>query len=384
MFVVFTLLFVFCTAMMILGVIKPSLALLPFAKKGRGKAFLSWFLIGLACLIIAIVLSPKDGTNDVASKEIKKSPAIVESAIEETAIEEETVESDSVEIENIEQKIEIKDIYLFGEVAVLDNTLVQVFDVTKSDGSKYDEPKDGMEYVIVGIAIKNNGDSEINYNPYDFKMSNSKGQLTDMSFSMIDGKTALSSGELLPNGFIEGTVVFEQPVDDPTLTLVYTPSFWNDDNIKFDILNITEGFEKIEPGQVEITGTSYPVGEYAVLDGAKIRVKNIEKSMGSKYDKPKDDMEYIIITIEISNTGDSNLSYNPYYFNMINGQGQVVDQTFSMIDTDTALESGELLSGGIVEGTVVFEQLIEAAGLYLQYDDISWFSDESLLFEISE
>lgn len=386
MFIMFILLWIFCTVMMILGTIKPSLALLPFAKKGRGKAFISWFMIGLFCFIVELVITPSDDiVTDNISSEISESVIVEEHSVTETSSETITTENEeNKKTEIVTSEVELKEKYLVGEVATLDNTLVQVIDVVKSNGSDFDNPKDGMEYIIISIAINNKGSREISYNTYDFEMANSKGQLTDPAISIIDTETSLSSGNLLPNGFVEGTMVFEQPVDDTALTLVYTPSFWDDANVKFDVMNAIEGFEKLEAGIVEVKGTVYPVGEYAVLDDAKMKVVSIDKSNGSDYDKPKAGMEYIVITIEINNTGDDNLSYNPYYFSMINSKGQVSDQTFSTIDTDTSLESGELLSGGIVEGTIVFEQPINDTGLYLQYEDVSWFSDGTLLFVVSE
>jgi len=93
-----------------------------------------------------------------------------------------------------------------------------------------------MEYVIVTVNIKNNSDDKISYNPLDYKMQNSKGQITDMTFTTVDSKTALSSGELAAGGEVEGTVTFEQPKDDAGLVLIYQSNFFNDNEIiKFNI-----------------------------------------------------------------------------------------------------------------------------------------------------
>jgi len=387
MSVLFVLLWFVSTIMMVIGLIAPKLAIIPFAKKSRRKAFLSWFGIGFLCFIFAIATSPNDqsdissSTKEQSTSTTKESDLVVDET-SENAKTDESIEESSVEVVKKVEPVVVKDIYFVGEVADLDGTLIQVMNVEKSKGSDFDKPKEGNEYVIVTVAIKNNSDAVIDFNSYDFEMSNSKGQLTNSTFTIVGTETALSSGELLKNGFIEGTVTFEQPLNDSNLTLIYTPSFWKEDSIKFSIMKTLESFEKLVAGAIEIDEKTYYVGEFAQLDGAKMKVVRVERSAGAEFDKPKDGMEYIIVFVEIMNTGTENLSYNPYYFGMINKNGQVESQTFSMIDSETSLESGELLSGGSIEGTVVFEQLIGDTDLYLQYEDPSWFSDKKLLFSV--
>lgn len=127
-------------------------------------------------------------------------------------------------------------IFNVGESVDLNGTVVTVTKFKKSNGSDFDKPKAGMEYVIVTIKINNNGDSKVSYNPFDFKMQNSKGQITDMAFTIVDQDTALQSGELALNGEVEGTVTFEEPKNDPELTLLYQPNFFNENvAIKFSI-----------------------------------------------------------------------------------------------------------------------------------------------------
>lgn len=67
----------------------------------------------------------------------------------------------------------------------------------------------------------------------------------------------------------------------------------------------------------------------------------------------------MIVHVSIENNGDEDTSYNPYDFKMKNRNGQIEDPAFSIIDSDTALNSGELASGGNVSGTMVFEQEID-------------------------
>jgi hypothetical protein len=125
----------------------------------------------------------------------------------------------------------LQQVYSVGESVNLGGTTVTVTKFDKSNGSDFDRPKDGMEYVIVSIKIKNDSSEKISYNPFDFKMQNSKGQITDTVFTTIDSKTALSSGELASGGEAEGTVTFEQPKGDTGLVLLYQPNFLNEDEV---------------------------------------------------------------------------------------------------------------------------------------------------------
>lgn len=122
--------------------------------------------------------------------------------------------------------------------------------------------------------------------------------------------------------------------------------------------------------------TEYNQGEEAILGKGAITVTKVQKSQGTQYDKPKSGKEFVIVYVTIENKGSSNLSYNPYYFKMQNSQGQQESRTFTIVDNDTSLQSGELIPGGKVSGTIVFEQPKGDTGLVLIYNDSIWSSKE--------
>ena len=66
---------------------------------------------------------------------------------------------------------------------------------------------------------------------------------------------------------------------------------------------------------------------------------------------------------------------------MENSNGQEVDTAFTTVNTDTALNSGDLNVGGVVEGTLVFEEPQDDAGLKLNYYYNALF-DENASFKI--
>lgn len=130
---------------------------------------------------------------------------------------------DKKPIANAGDKKEDKKEYGLNEPVMLGKQQITVKEVTKSAGNEYDKPKDGMEYVIVLIEIVNKGDDDESYNPLYFKVKNSQGQKEGMTLSAVNNDTALKAGELSTGGTVSGTIVFEEPINDSKLSLIYQP-----------------------------------------------------------------------------------------------------------------------------------------------------------------
>lgn len=141
----------------------------------------------------------------------------------------------SSEQTNDKKSEEVKEFYAVGEEVKLGDNVLIVNSVEKSSGSEWDKPKDGMEYVVVNVTIKNGGSSEISYNPFDFQMQNSQGQITDQAFTTINTDSALSSGNLAGGGQVSGTVAFEQPVEDGALVLKYKANMFSNKEVKVNL-----------------------------------------------------------------------------------------------------------------------------------------------------
>ncbi len=142
-------------------------------------------------------------------------------------------------------------------------------------------------------------------------------------------------------------------------------------------INTEDSSESVEPEE-----SCIPLGESGTAKGTTITVTKVEKSAGSEFDSPKEGMEYVIVYLKIQNTGEKNISYNPFDYKSMNSKKQIVDQAFSIIDSDTALSSGELASGGEVEGTLVFEHPKDDPNLVLLYYDNIFNSEASLEFAL--
>lgn len=126
----------------------------------------------------------------------------------------------------------------------------------------------------------------------------------------------------------------------------------------------------------------FNVGESVELDGAIITITNVEKSPGNEWDNPKEGQEYVIVHLKIENNGDENISYNSFDYSLKNSNGQITDQAFTTIDNDTSLSSGDLASGGFVEGTVTFEAPKDDNGLQLIYTPNWLLEDKNIVFNL--
>lgn len=124
--------------------------------------------------------------------------------------------------------------YSIGETIKLGDHRLTVTDVKKSSGGEFDKPKQGHEYILVSVNIYNGGKEDISYNPFDFEMRNSQGNITRAVLSTINQNTQLSAGQLAPNGQVTGTVVFEQPIGEK-LILQFTPNFWSKKKILINL-----------------------------------------------------------------------------------------------------------------------------------------------------
>ena len=131
------------------------------------------------------------------------------------------------ESSNIEEKI-----FAIGDEVKLKDNILIVNGIEKSAGSDFDKPKDGYEFIIVNVTIKNGGSSEISYTPYDFELQNSKGEINDLTILTFTDNNYLNSGSLAAGGQTSGTVAFEAPINDSGLILKYKANMFDNNEIK--------------------------------------------------------------------------------------------------------------------------------------------------------
>lgn len=131
-----------------------------------------------------------------------------------------------------------------------------------------------------------------------------------------------------------------------------------------------------EEDEEELEEQTFTVGDTVEHDDYGLTVESVEFSSGDEIDNPDSGNEYVIVEVTIDNDGEDTISYNPYHFSIQNSDGNITDQSFSTIDSDTSLSSGDLAPDGTVSGTIVFEAPEDDPELTLIFEPSFWSAEE--------
>lgn len=177
------------------------------------KRFWVWFAIIVALIVIGNALGGQNNNNPAG-----------------------TTDSDKTSSQE-KQRADVKTEFSIGETADIDDRKLSVTEVVRNydTGNEFAQPESGKEFVIVTVSIENNGDNEIDYNTFDFKLQDSNGVQLDEDFmALSEGK--LNSGSLAAGGKITGKLSYQVPKDDTGLKLLFTnPSLFNNKTITFTL-----------------------------------------------------------------------------------------------------------------------------------------------------
>lgn len=83
----------------------------------------------------------------------------------------------------------------------------------------------------------------------------------------------------------------------------------------------------------------------------------------------------------IKNNSNKNISYNAFNYKLQNSNGNIESQTFSTINNDTSLSSGQLAPNGIKIGSIIFEAPKGDNNLILLYQE-NIFRDKYIKFKL--
>lgn len=197
-------------------IIKQAITSLLPKKYIKGDRKMKKFLVVLVMGILLFVGCDAESSEPTLVEDDQEAQT-EESAVDENKEQEESIEEETEQVFNV------------GDSVELDGTIITVVNVEKSPGNEWDKPQEGNEFVIITVRYENNSDENISYNPFDFQIKNSQGQITEQAFVITEGWLTLNSGELAPGGKVEGTITFEAPIGDEGLQLIYTPNWLFDD-----------------------------------------------------------------------------------------------------------------------------------------------------------
>lgn len=149
----------------------------------------------------------------------------------------------------------------------------------------------------------------------------------------------------------------------------------------------TAGTDESESATEEETpeDTTYAVGETANDDGKEITVTNVEKRQAGEYEVIKEGYEFVIVSVEIVNGSDEEINYNPFDFELKDGNGNITDSfgATSLEGIGENLSSGALAPDGNVSGTIAYEVPIDDEDLTLRYIS-NMFSNDTIDFNLYE
>ena len=124
------------------------------------------------------------------------------------------------------------------------------------------------------------------------------------------------------------------------------------------------------------TNVTYNMKETARVGDNTVRVTKAIRTDGTEEIKPKEGKDFVVVTVTIQNRGRENMYYAPQNFKIKNSQKQLQRPVVNKLEEATELGYGELMAGGSVTGTVVFEVNKTDKTLSLLYsDDYTDFED---------
>ncbi len=119
----------------------------------------------------------------------------------------------------VREKATTEKIFSMGDLITYNGVDYKIVKVETSEGNYYKTPEDGNQFLIVTVYIKNNTGAKIPYSYVNWTMSNSKDEEKKIIFTSINVDDALYSGDLVIGGIKTGSMVFEQPINDPKLRM---------------------------------------------------------------------------------------------------------------------------------------------------------------------
>lgn len=284
--------------------------------------------------------------------------------------------------ERLKEKEAHKEATVGDTVTTDDGVLITLDKVEYWDsGNEFLKPDDGDEFILFTLTIQNDSGKKFSYNPLQFKLVNDNGQETDYDPVV---PTTISSGSLMDGGSFTGTVGFQDMKDSSFTLNVYDQAFSSDVIATFTIKN-----DQIDSfsGTVTSSGSSsVDLSTDAAKVGRSVKASNgvtytllsVDYSNGEEYNQPADGNVFVHCKVRIENTSDKKVSYNLLDWSMTNSNGQTEDVDLTaFIDAEDMLDSGDLVPGGHVEGTLSFEEP-STGNLYLEVHEFA-FSDDGVL-----
>lgn len=143
----------------------------------------------------------------------------------------------------------------------------------------------------------------------------------------------------------------------------------NEVNKAQDVVNDyqSEQQEKLSSKKDFAKGETAAFGDLAVT--AEVVNENFKPE--NQFYKPAEGKKFIVVNIQVKNTGDETESVSSYSFKLVDNQGVVSNPSFVQ-SSGKALGTNSLAAGGNTEGEVVYEVDSSATSYKLTYEDYAY------------
>ncbi|KFM98528.1 DUF4352 domain-containing protein [Bacillus clarus] len=145
---------------------------------------------------------------------------------------------------------------------------------------------------------------------------------------------------------------------------------FGDPKTKYTIQEVTTEGQEVKDAEKDVK-KEHSIGETIKLGDHRLTVTDVKKSAGGEFDKPRPGNAFVIVSVNIYNGSKEDIPYSPLDFEMRNSKGNITRMTFSTVNQNTALNSGQLAPNGQVTGSIAFEQPV-GEKLKLQFTPNFW------------
>lgn len=121
------------------------------------------------------------------------------------------------------------------------------------------------------------------------------------------------------------------------------------------ISEASDALSKLSSGE-KTEYNNYRLGEVVTKNGMEYTITSVERSYstGNEFITPGKGKEFVKVNTSLKNVSKDKQSYNVIYWTAETGSGDITSFAI-MAQADDALSSGELISGGSKNASVVFE-----------------------------
>lgn len=215
---------------------------------------------------------------------------------------------------------------------------------------------EGYEFVQLDVNITNKMDEPSAINLADLQL-----QTETLEF-LLPMKDHLPTQklELLPQESKTVSLVYLQPTKQEQLMFSYLPT----------------SSEEETPEEEEVSVSQ--IGDIVKAKQAMIQVHEVKREASKK-----EGYETLLISLSLKNSTDMTVNYYPFHFSLAaDGLTQRVKPTIDMSEVKT-LGISELVGGGMVSGTLIFEIPQGIQQLRLHYDEPSLFSTQPIEIDLT-